>query len=316
MSISSPTGNERSSVSPILILCFGAVCISFAAIFVKGVGGAVSPTGIGMWRTFFGAMILFPLALLMGQPLTLDRKLIGWSALAGFVFFLDLFFWHRSIVYAGAGMGTILANTQVFTTACLGYFIFKEKLSLGFFVPAITAMAGVALLIGVGSDIEFSGMYLQGIVFGLLTGLAYAGYLTTLRLASLKVKLPNLISFMAWTSLFSALFFLPTGLIEMALDPDATSIWTNDLNALAVLFGLGLVAQSLGWLAISKSVPHIPSARAGLILLLQPILATVWGVIFFAERLSMLQVAGAMLTIVSIYFGARFRLRPNQPNHS
>jgi hypothetical protein len=38
----------------VLLLSFGAICISFAAIFVKLLGDTVGPTAIGFWRTLFG----------------------------------------------------------------------------------------------------------------------------------------------------------------------------------------------------------------------------------------------------------------------
>ena len=54
---------------------------------------------------------------------------------------------------------------------------------------------------------------------------------------------------------------------------------------------------------ITGALPAVPTAQAGLILLLQPTLATVWGVLFFDERLSALQVTGAIVTLAALYHG-------------
>ena len=290
------------------ILSFGAICISFAAIFVKLIGrDAMGPASIAFWRTLFGAGILFSWAKLAGHSLQLPWSMKRWTVVAGFLFFVDLFCWHRSILLAGAGMSTILANTQVFGTAVLSYFIFKERLRLGFFIAAGSAIVGVIMLIGVGSDIDFSPEYLRGVVFGLLTGVAYAHYIVTLKVAGQREGKPgSFITLMAWTSLFSALFLGAASLIT-----ERDVFMPPDLFTLFILFSLALVAQAVGWWAISQSLPRIDASRGGLALLLQPVLATVWGVIFFAEHLSLLQIIGAAITLGAIYVGTvRRKVKP------
>ncbi len=293
------TRRHTTAIPPLLTLSVGAVCISFAAIFVKLLGmDKMGPTAIAFWRTVFGAAILFMWSYLKGNRLALPRTVALWSLAAGFLFFLDLFFWHRSILYAGAGMATILANTQVFGTAVLSWLVFKEKLSLKFFVAAACAVLGVVLLIGVGSDLELTSVYLKGVAFGLLTGLVYAHYIVALKAAGHKKEALSFLTLMAWTSLFSALFLGGTGLLE----PDR--FMPPDWFSVGILLALGLVAQAVGWWAISSSLPRIDASRSGLALLLQPVLATVWGVIFFAERLTSIQIGGAAVTLMAIYVGS------------
>ncbi len=291
------------------ILAFGAVCISFAAIFVKLLGtGKLGPASIAFWRTAFGAVILFVWARLAGHSLRLPWATKRWTVLAGFLFFLDLFFWHRSILYAGAGMATIFANTQVFGTAVLSYFVFKERLSLTFWAAAVSAIGGVVLLIGVGSDIAFTAIYLRGVLFGLMTGVFYANYLVTMKLAGQEGgRPPSFITLMAWTSLFSAAFLLAASLLTEPhefIPPDWFSVF--------ILFSLALVAQAVGWWLISQSLPRIDASKSGLALLLQPVLATVWGALFFAERLTGIQVIGAGITLAAIYVGS-LRRRAKRP---
>ncbi len=280
-------------------LVFGAVCISFAPVFVKMLGvGLMSPTSIGFWRTLFGAVFLFIIAVIRKSSFRINRSLIGWTALAGFLFSADLFFWHRSIIYSGAGIATILANTQVFGTAVLSFFIFREKLSTKFMVAAIGAFAGVALLIGLGSEIEMSGRYLRGVLYGLITGVAYANYLVTLKYAGHKQALPDFVTLMAWVSLFTSLFLGSAAVIE------DSGFFPPDLYALFILILLGLVPQTIGWWSISSGLSGVKASQAGLILLLQPILATVWGIMFFEEALTLMQTLGALLTLLAIYIGS------------
>ncbi len=291
---------RQSALRPLLILMVGVVCISFAAVLVKSVDrNLVGPSAIGFWRTFFGALVLAIWTLAERKSLLLPSRVYKWSVLAGFIFFLDLFFWHRSIFYCGAGMATILAGTQVFCSAILGYLFHREKLTLSFFAAAFSGFLGVALLIGIGSDsVTFSDTYVLGVTFGLFTGISYASYIMTVRRGSHEQGKTGTGAFMAWTSLFTAVFLGTASVVE------GEPFMPPDLRSWLALFGLGLVAQAMGWRAISSSLPKLAVSRAALVLLLQSVLATIWGMMLFQEYLTWVQIAGAVITLAAIYFGS------------
>ncbi len=283
----------------ILILSAGALCISFAPIFVKLVGDNIlGPTAIAFWRLLFGAIILSVWILFSGGSFKMSRSFVKYPLLAGALFFLDLFLWHRSIIITGAGMATILGNTQVFGTAILSFIIFKEKLSLRFFGAAGAAIFGVVLLVGLGSDINFSSRYIEGILFGLGTGVVYSNYIVTLKMAGSKKECPKILSLMFWVTLISAVITGISSLLE-----SSPTIPPN-IETVIILVSLALVAQALGWWFIASSLPKVEGSRSGLILLLQPVLATLWGFLIFQEQLSKIQLLGAVITLVAIYAGS------------
>lgn len=295
---------ENKLHHPLITLAFGALCISFAPVFVKMLGVEIlGPTAIAFWRTLIGSAILFLLAILRGESLKIPGKVFKLAVLAGLFFCFDLFVWHRSIIYAGAGIATILGNTQVFWLALIGVVLFKEKISISFLGAVLAAFIGVVLLVGVGSFESFDSSYIEGIVFGLMTGIFYSCYTTTLKTAGHHEISFGFVSLMAYTSFFCALFLGVSTVVEEdpALPPDMYS-WL-------VLIGLALVAQALGWWMISRSLPHVDASKSGMVLLLQPTLATVWGALFFAERLSLLQIIGAMVTLAAIYFGSIWKAK-------
>ncbi len=290
---------QRTSLKSLLALAFGALCISFAPIFVKMIDNAtLGPTAIAFWRTLFGAIILFGWAVVGGKQIKLPKEVLLLSLIAGLIFCCDLFVWHRSILFAGAGIATILGNTQVFWMALIGVVFFSEKLSTTYLISVCMAFIGVVLLVGVGSFQEFSSQYMKGIVFGLMTGVFYSGYITFVKKAGHTNHAISFLTLMAWTSLFSALFLGSAMIIES--DP----YMPRDMYTWGVLLALAFVAQALGWWVISKTLPKIKASQSGIVLLLQPTLATVWGVIFFAEQLQLLQIIGAGLTLTAIYFGS------------
>ena len=289
-----------------LTLAAGAVCISFAPIFLKfALAEGMGPTNSAFWRLFIGGLVFLGLALALGGSLKVSARL-GWGLAAGVVFACDIFVWHKSVAYIGAGLATILGNMQVFPTSILGRYLYKEQLSTVFKIAVPLAVVGVVLLTGVGSDIEFTPRYLWGVALGLMTAVFYAAYIISLKNSSRdkqgavrQMKPREMMTLLGWIALTSAALLAIAGTLE------GEPILPTTTRALEYL--LALIAQVAGWLLIYKSLSHLPASRSALILLLQPTFATVWGAIFFDETLGMLQLFGAALTLSAIYLGGARR---------
>lgn len=285
---------------PVSALVAGAACISFAPILVKvlllqGVG----PSAAGFWRCALGAVVLAALAIARGRSVALPRRAAWAAAAAGLVFFVDLAVWHRAIRDAGAGLATILGNMQVFLTALLAAWLFRERIGARFAVASVVAVLGVTLLVGVGSDLDVGPDHVRGVGYGLVTALAYACFLLCMRLAGTHAGEGRTLAIMTWMTVAAA---VPLGLSALAEDGRAVPA---GLSGWAAAAGLAIVAQSIGWWSISRALPRVPGAIAGLVLLLQPVLATVWGVTLLGETLTALQVVGAILTLGAIHAGSR-----------
>ena len=282
--------------------------LSLTPMFTKKLGlHGIGPTEIGFWRTLIGALIFALWIAVSGRSFLLPKRIALWSLLGGVLFAGDLFNWHRSILIVGSGMATILGNTQVFATAILSYFLFKEKLTIRFVIAALLAVAGVALLVGFGSGIAFSAEYLAGVVYGLLTGVFYANYIIALRKAGARKPRPDFVVVMGYASVSTAVTLGIISLFEHGVPA------VPDAYGLALLVGLALVGQVVGWWMISSSLPHVRGAISGLMLLIQPVGATIIGAIVFGESLRALQISGAIITLVCIYVGSSGSAESKRP---
>ncbi|MCJ7601958.1 MAG: DMT family transporter, partial [Desulfobulbaceae bacterium] len=56
----------------------------------------------------------------------------------------------------------------------------------------------------------------------------------------------------------------------------------------------------VGWWLIIAALPHVPVAVASTLLLLQPVLTSIWGHIFLQQTLSSLQTVGIFLALCGI----------------
>jgi hypothetical protein len=119
----------------LLQMIVGACAISTTSIFVKY--AHVGPTLSGFYRMAFGGLMLLGWLLATRQWRPLRWSDIGWLLLPGAAFAVDLVMWHRSILYVGPGLATLLGNFQVFLMALAGFVLYREKLGWQF-------LAGIA----------------------------------------------------------------------------------------------------------------------------------------------------------------------------
>lgn len=279
-----------------LQLVFGVAMVSFSAVFVKLV--TVEPTAAAFWRMLFGGLVLAAITFARREKLWFGARAMLPAGLAAFWFMLDLVFWHRSILFVGPGLATLLANFQVFLLALAGLLLYREQPSWRLGAGVLLAMAGLGMLVApewftLGSE------YQLGVIFGLITAVCYAAYILTLRASRVADLAPSIYANMAVLSLTCALLL---GIV--ALGQGESLAIHNPVDA-AWLFAYGVVAQLLGWVMISKSLPSLRASTVGLILLLQPTLAFAWDVVFFDRRLLPVQIIGAALALAAIYLGSQ-----------
>jgi drug/metabolite transporter (DMT)-like permease len=246
---------------------------------------------------FLGGLALAVYARLRGRRLWAGWPALGAAVLAGLFFALDLGLWHRSVLYVGPGLGTILANFQVFAMALAGVLWFRERpgwrLALG--IPL--ALAGLWLLVGAQWG-ELGPRFHLGVGLGLLTACAYSGYLLSLRWAVRRREGLAPEANLALVSLACAAILLP------AVLRSGESLAAPTLADWGWLLIYGVVCHALGWVLISRGLMSLPASRAGLVLLLQPTLAFVWDLLFFARPTTWLEAGGAALAVIAIYLGA------------
>lgn len=276
---------------------FGAVAISFAPVFVKWIAPeGPGPTAIAFWRMAMGGALVA----LLFRPAFRGawRRPAACAALAGVFFACDLFCWHRAILAVGAGMATVLANTQVFWLGAWGALALGERTGKRFWLAAGLSLGGMLLLAGR----DFAGSP-AGFAFATVTGGFYAAYVLSLRRASALPPSSAVLVVCASASLALLASLLAEG--------KAVSLPTP--RAAGLLAALALTGQCLGWVLISRGLPGIPASRAGLLLLLQPVLAMVWGgcLVPVPESLDAVRLSGAALTLAGVYLGG---LRAREPS--
>lgn len=277
----------------------GAVLISFSAIFFAL--SEVTPTTGAFYRTLYALPVLFVLWMLRRSR---DRRPISrrWIALgAGLSLGADIVAWHGAIDFIGAGLATLLANTQVIFVAVGAWILLGEKPRNTTLAAIPVILFGVALVSGVGQGDPFGIDPVRGTLFALMAAIFYAAFILGFRHSN-DMRAPAAGPLLEAT-LGAAIASLAIGLVGG--DIEFGFSWP----AHGWLIALALGAQVVGWLLIGYALPRLPAVETATIVLLQPALTMVWGALIFDERPSSLQVVGAFVVLAGVAFVALVRAR-------
>src|SRR6187549_2775251 len=89
----------------------------------------------------------------------------------------DLIFWHHAIADVGAGLATVLGNLQVVVVPFVAWAVLSERIEARLLAVLPLVCSGVVLISGVLETGAYGEHPMRGVVFGILTGLTYAGFL-------------------------------------------------------------------------------------------------------------------------------------------
>ena len=281
----------RLDSQPVLAAVLGALTIAFTGILVRLAN--VEPATAAVFRCVYALPVLWWLARAERQAFGPreggQRRL---ALIAGVFFAADLVSWHYAIQLVGAGLATVLGNTQVIFVAIAAWLWFGEKLSARFFAALALALLGVLLISGVVGNGAYGENPALGAALGLFTGAAYAGFLLFQRLGNRDMRRPAGPLFDATLSAAVASALAGIALSEITFLPS----WP----AHGWLVILALSAQVVGYLLISVALPRLPSALTSIILLVQPVAAVVLTMLLLHEQPSFIQLTGVALVVAGV----------------
>jgi drug/metabolite transporter (DMT)-like permease len=246
-----------------------------------------------VFRALFGLPLLGLVAVLEHRRYGgLPGRTVRLALIAGVFFAGDLMFWHHAIEAVGAGLATVLGNLQVLVVGVVAWLAFGERPSRNTFLALPVVLVGVALISGAIGGRAFGANPGLGVVLGLATALCYAGYLLIIRRGSHDLRRPA--GPVAIATLSTAAVAALAGVIVGDLDPTPAPV------SLAWLAVLGVTSQSLGYLLISLSLSRLPAVLTSIILLAQPVMTVVLGIVLLHEAPTVNQLIGVVLVIGGI----------------
>jgi drug/metabolite transporter (DMT)-like permease len=290
----------RLTERPVVAATAGALTIAWSAILVRL--SHATPSTAAVFRCAYALPVLGFLAAVerrrYGPRSARDRRL---AIIAGAFFAADLICWHHAIGDVGAGLATVLGNSQVVLVGLLAWAILREKPAPRVIAAVPIVLVGVVLISGVIGAGTYGRDPARGVLFGILTGLTYAGFILILRHGNSDLRRPAGPLFDATAA--ATVVALAAGAVIG--DVDLTPTWP----AHGWLATLALSSQVLGWLLISVSLPRLPAAVTSVLLTIQPVGSVLLGIAIFSESPSAAQFAGVGVVLAGVVVA---NLRPRR----
>ena len=274
----------------------GAALLACTSIFV--VLAHTAPAVSAFYRMLFGGALLLGGVALLGRWRPLARRDLALALLPALGLAADLILWHRSILWVGPGVATLLTNVQVFLLALVGVLAYRERLPRGFWPGMLLAVAGLWLLVGAHWSL-FDATHRLGVWLGLASCLAYTVYLLSFRRA-----MGNAGTALAPAQFLGLMSLLCAAVLGAWCLGQGESLTAVPLRGWAALLGLGLLGQVAAWLLIVGAMPKLPASLVGLLLLLQPALAFVIDVLAFGRPTGAGDWCGLALALAGILLGS------------
>ncbi|MEX0953535.1 MAG: DMT family transporter [Nitriliruptoraceae bacterium] len=269
----------------------GAAMLSLSAVWVRLAD--VEPLRSALLRTAYALPVIAVVMLLRRER----RWIVPGGLLAGALLGIDFMAWHESIRLVGAGLGTVLPNLQVVFVGIAGVLLFGERPRRAFWIALPIVMTGVWLLGSVGHPVVAGGSMAWGVVWGIVTAIAYAGVLVAMRVVRRRIPIDAVSGLWALT-LGATLATLPAAASQGVAGPAG---WPAD----GWLVALAIGSQVIGWLLLTSSIHRLPATATSIALLTQPILALAWGAMLLGEPLGAPQLAGAAIVLSGVVLAHR-----------
>ncbi len=215
-------------------------------------------------------------------------------------------------LYLGLGFGSILFFTVCYFTAItmmslstaaillytspiwimlMSVLFFREKLTKKKLIALLLAFGGCVLVSGISGD----GISPLGLLVGLGSGIGYGLY-SILGTVALRKYSPFTVT--SYTFMFAA---IGSWVICRPVDMLSKFSDASDLGFLIFFCGLtALITAVIPFLAYTLGLKYVEASKAGIIATIEPMVATLVGIIVFSEPLTLLSGLGIILILVAV----------------
>ena len=262
-----------------------------ATMKLVAAGSPMSPLLVGLIRVAIAAPCLCLAAWWLGGPIRLPaRRDFGRLLVAGLAMgaFQACYFWGVAKTSVAVGSLIAICSAPLFIVVLAAVFL-GERIDARTWGALLAGITGASLLtIGPHGFGRLPPGFLGGIGLALGAGVSYATYAVMVK--DVLRRVPPL-TVAALTFTVAALSLLPVLLGEW---PSA------DARAWALLVYLGVVPTAVAYILYVIGLRTTPVTVSGVLTLVEPLTATLLGVLFFGDRLGLGGALGAALLVSAV----------------
>lgn len=185
----------------------------------------------------------------------------------------------------------LMYMAPIYVTAFSVLFL-GERFSKAKAVSVACMLAGCALVSGIVGGLKLDAF---GIIMGILSGVSYGTYNIVTKISMKKGTRP--LSSTVYTFLFMFLisFFLsdPPALFECAAKEPAVTV--------PFMLGIGIFTFIMPYVLYTIALKELPAGTASALSIVEPMSATLFGIVLFAEPVSFFSVSGILLILFAVF---------------
>jgi drug/metabolite transporter (DMT)-like permease len=284
---------SKRNFGPLLIIMAGCFWGSMG-IFVRKLSTfGFSPIQIVSIRLTIAALV-FALLLFIKDRSGFRIALRDLPLFLGLGFGSILFFtvcYFSAITIMPLSTAAILLYTSPIWIMLMSVLFFREKLNRIKLIALALAFAGCVLVSGISGE----GLTLTGLLLGLGSGIGYGLY-SILGTIALRKYSPYTVT--TYTFLFAA-----AGSWLVCGPADLISKFAAADNLTGLLFFCvltGLVTAVIPFLAYTLGLRTVEASKAGILATIEPLVATLVGIIVFSEPVTLLSGLGIVMILIAV----------------
>lgn len=305
---------KKSSFSSILYVLMAGSLWGFMGLLVRTMNGVgLGAMEICQLRGIITALSLVAVTAVINRKAFRIRLKDLWVFVGTGLISLNLFnlCYFQTIELTSLSVAAVLLYTAPAFVMILSAVLFKEKITARKGVALVLAFAGCALVSGIVGGLQLKPV---GILIGLLSGLGYAMYSIFGRVAiqkgysSLTISLYTFV-IAALTSMFfvnpansvgvllrDSSLYIKEGMMQGYGSPILTILTSSVVKGTALV----LMVSLFPYLLYTKGLEGLENGTASVMASIEPVVATLLGILLYKETINPYQILGMGLVLYSI----------------
>jgi drug/metabolite transporter (DMT)-like permease len=281
-----------------ILLFTGIVIASTSSILVRWCGD-ISPTVISFYRLALSTLLLLGYHAFLPRSKKSSMLQFHWNyMLAGFFLAVHLISWIASLQMTTIAHSIFLEGTHPVFAVIVSALFLKEYPQRNLIPLFLLAAAGMTLI--VYPDLDQSDTRITGDALAILSALCLALYLLIARRYKTEKDFIKYLIYIYGSAAFCCAFYMLA---------NNNSFTNYQLQSWLMMILLALGPNLIGHSLLNWSSRHLQIFKVNMSLLLEPVLATLGGMLFFAEypETTFYAGAGTILLVVGllVYFEKR-----------
>ncbi len=270
-----------------------AVLIGSLNLFSKNLLEAgFTPLDVSICREGVTAAVFFVILLLTDRSAFRIRLRDLWIFVLFALFnVLSNFFLFNAQDLIPLGTAAVLELTNPYFIMIFAFFLFGDKVTKRKLLAAVIEFLGCIFIIGVMEDP--GSISAMGVIFGLLSGVTLAAF-------TLGSRCVEKLNYSENTTMFYFFFLSSVLLVPFADFGHISGILSDNVDLWAYMLMMGVLGTLIPNYLVIIAVRRMDPAVLTMIITSSIVLSTVYGVVFFGDKLDLMITIGIVMVLVAL----------------